>query len=125
MGGLTSSHRPEHLNLEKSDESLAGPRINQYENGVHQPRQEMLVGLARVLNVPAAYLLTSDELLARVLLAWPRLSEAERLLPEAERLRVLVLKESPLGFLGSAKITKRLRDISSLCSACPNAWRPC
>ncbi|WP_298856433.1 helix-turn-helix transcriptional regulator [uncultured Aquimonas sp.] len=68
------------------DESVAGPRINQYENGVHQPRQEMLLELARVLDIPAAYLVTSDELLARLLLAWPRLSEAERI-------RVLALVE--------------------------------
>ncbi len=68
------------------DESVAGPRINQYENGVHQPRQEMLLELSRVLEVPAAYLVTADELLARILIAWPKLSEAERL-------RVLALVE--------------------------------
>jgi hypothetical protein len=46
----------------------------------------MLLELARVLDIPAAYLVTSDELLARLLLAWPRLSEAERI-------RVLALVE--------------------------------
>ncbi len=61
------------------DEATAGPRMNQYEKGVHQPRQEMLLELARVLEIPPAYLVTPDELLARLLLAWPRLSEAERL----------------------------------------------
>lgn len=60
------------------DESVAGPRINQYENGVHQPRQEMILDLASALGVPAAYLSTSDELLARLLLAWPSLSVDQR-----------------------------------------------
>lgn len=31
------------------EESVAAPRISQYKNGVRQPRQEMLLGLARVL----------------------------------------------------------------------------
>lgn len=60
------------------DESVAGPRINQYENGVHQPRQEMLIELAVALGVPAAYLSTQDELLARLLLAWTSLSADQR-----------------------------------------------
>ncbi|WP_133478261.1 helix-turn-helix domain-containing protein [Cognatilysobacter segetis] len=60
------------------DESVAGPRINQYENGVHQPRQEMVLELANALGVPAAYLSTKDELLARLLLAWPNLTAEQR-----------------------------------------------
>lgn len=60
------------------DESVAGPRINQYENGVHQPRQEMVLELANALGVPAAFLSTKDELLARLLLAWPSLTAEQR-----------------------------------------------
>lgn len=60
------------------DESVAGPRINQYENGVHQPRQEMVLELANALGVPAAFLSTKDELLARLLLAWPGLTGEQR-----------------------------------------------
>lgn len=61
------------------DESVAGPRINQYENGVHQPRQEMALDLAKALGVPAAYLSTQDEVLARLLLSWPNLTADQRL----------------------------------------------
>lgn len=61
------------------DESVAGPRINQYENGVHQPRQEMVLDLAKALGVPAAYLSTQDEVLARLLLSWPNLTADQRL----------------------------------------------
>ena len=60
------------------DVSVAGPRINQYENGVHQPRQETMLDLAKALGVPAAYLTTSDDILARLLLAWPALSLEQR-----------------------------------------------
>ncbi len=60
------------------DESVAGPRINQYENGVHQPRQEMLRDLADALGIPAAYLITADEDLARLLLSWPGLNAEKR-----------------------------------------------
>ena len=57
---------------------MAGPRINQYENGVHQPRQETVLQLARALGVPAAFLSTNDEVLARLLLAWPALTAEQR-----------------------------------------------
>lgn len=60
------------------DVNVAGPRINQYENGVHQPRQETVLELAKALGVPAAYLTTSDETLARLLLAWPALTVEQR-----------------------------------------------
>ena len=60
------------------DVSVAGPRINQYENGVHQPRQETMLDLAKALGVPAAYLTTSDDILARLLLAWPALTIEQR-----------------------------------------------
>lgn len=60
------------------DVNVAGPRINQYENGVHQPRQETVLELARALGIPAAYLTTSDDVLARLLLAWPALTAEQR-----------------------------------------------
>lgn len=60
------------------DVNVAGPRINQYENGVHQPRQETVLDLAKALGIPAAYLTTNDEVLARLLLAWPALTVAQR-----------------------------------------------
>lgn len=61
------------------DERVAGPRINQYENGIHQPRQEMVLDLAEALGVPAAFLSTQDDVLARLLLSWLNLTNDQRL----------------------------------------------
>lgn len=60
------------------DTSVAAPRINQYENGVHEPRQKLAQQLADALGVPSAFLYTPDEDLARLLLAWPGLSKEQR-----------------------------------------------
>lgn len=71
------------------DAGVAGPRINQYENGVHEPRQQTAQQIADALGIPAAFFYTSDEDLARLLLAWPGLSEEQR-----RKLADLVDKES-------------------------------
>jgi transcriptional regulator with XRE-family HTH domain len=60
------------------DANVAGPRINQYENGVHEPRQETILALADALGIPAAYLVTKDEDLARLLIAWSSLTPEKR-----------------------------------------------
>jgi len=60
------------------DANVAAPRINQYENGVHEPRQQMAQQLADALGIPPAFLYTRDEELARLLLAWPGLSKDKR-----------------------------------------------
>jgi transcriptional regulator with XRE-family HTH domain len=60
------------------DANVAAPRINQYENGVHEPRQDIVRRVADALGVPPAYLYTADEDLARLLLAWPGLSRDKR-----------------------------------------------
>lgn len=60
------------------DANVAAPRINQYENGVHEPRQQMAQQLADALGIPPAFLYTHDEDLARLLLAWPGLSKDKR-----------------------------------------------
>lgn len=73
--GLTQQELGERAGL---DVNVAGPRINQYENGVHQPRQQTVLDLARALGVPAAFLTTSDEVLSRLLLAWPALTAEQR-----------------------------------------------
>lgn len=57
---------------------VASPRVNQYERGVHEPRAEMAQKLAEVLNVPAAFLYTDDEMLAKLLLRWNSLSTAKK-----------------------------------------------
>ena len=56
------------------DPSVASPRINQYERGVHSPSFPMLVALARVLKVPVAYFYCQDEDSAAMLLAYSQAS---------------------------------------------------
>lgn len=60
------------------DANVAGPRINQYENGVHEPRQQTAQQIADALGIPPAFFYTSDDDLARLLLAWPGLSKDKR-----------------------------------------------
>lgn len=60
------------------DANVAGPRINQYENGVHEPRQQTAQKLAEALGIPPAFLYTKDDELARLLLAWPGLTKDQR-----------------------------------------------
>lgn len=57
---------------------VASPRVNQYERGVHEPRADMAKKLAEALNVPAAFLYTEDEMLAKLLLRWNDLSKAQK-----------------------------------------------
>lgn len=60
------------------DLAVASPRINQYENGVHVPHHMTAARIARELKVPLAYLYAEDDQLARWILAWTRLSGAEK-----------------------------------------------
>ncbi|MCD9006304.1 helix-turn-helix domain-containing protein [Luteimonas sp. XNQY3] len=57
---------------------VASPRVNQYERGVHEPRAEMAQKLAKALDVPAAFLYTEDDMLAKLLLRWNSLSKAQK-----------------------------------------------
>lgn len=57
---------------------VASPRVNQYERCVHEPRAEMAKKLAEALNVPAAFLYTEDEMLAKLLLRWNDLSKTQK-----------------------------------------------
>lgn len=68
------------------DPSVASPRINQYEKGKHEPQLETAKRLAKVLGIPAAFLYTDDEQLAKLLLLWSEMSPSERkkLLKRAE-----------------------------------------
>ena len=60
------------------DPFVASTRINRYELGVHQPDLATVQRLADVLEVPTAYLFAEDERLARMILAFDRLSAAEK-----------------------------------------------
>ncbi len=56
------------------DAFVASARINRYEQGVHEPDMAMVERMAAALNVPTAYLLTTDDRLARMILAFDRLT---------------------------------------------------
>lgn len=60
------------------DPSVASPRINQYEKGVHEPQLETAKRLAEVLGIPAALLYTEDDQLAKLLVLWSQMSPAQR-----------------------------------------------
>lgn len=58
--------------------SVASPRVNQYEQGKHEPRPGVVKKLAEALGVPPAFLYTDDELLAKLLLRWGELTLARK-----------------------------------------------
>lgn len=58
--------------------SVASPRVNQYEQGKHEPRPAAVKRLADALGIPPAFLYTEDELLAKLLLCWGKLSVARK-----------------------------------------------
>lgn len=60
------------------DPHVASPRINQYERGKHEPMLEIAERLAQALGIPAAFLYTDDDLLARLLLRWGSLSKQQK-----------------------------------------------
>uniref|UniRef100_UPI003CCFF477 helix-turn-helix domain-containing protein n=2 Tax=Lysobacteraceae TaxID=32033 RepID=UPI003CCFF477 len=60
------------------DPHVASPRINQYERGKHEPMLEIAERLAQALGIPAAFLYTDDDLLAKLLLRWGSLSKQQK-----------------------------------------------
>jgi transcriptional regulator with XRE-family HTH domain len=70
------------------DQFVASTRINRYERGVHHPDPVTLQRLADTLGVPPAYLVASDDRLARAILAFSALpaKAQERMVLEMERL---------------------------------------
>lgn len=61
------------------DEFSASPRINQYETGKHTPNYATLMQLSQVLNVPVPYFYCDDNQLARLILAYGKLSAKEKI----------------------------------------------
>ena len=60
------------------DPFVASTRINRYELGVHQPDLPTVERLAKTLNVSAAYFFAQDDRLARLILAFEQLNDAEK-----------------------------------------------
>ena len=57
---------------------VASPRINQYERGTHEPKLETAERLAQALGIPAAFLYTDDDLLAKLLLRWASMTKQQK-----------------------------------------------
>ena len=51
------------------DRFVASARMNQYERGVHAPDFKTVIALAKVLQVPTAYLFCIEDDLAELILA--------------------------------------------------------
>ncbi|MDP8079774.1 helix-turn-helix domain-containing protein [Phocoenobacter skyensis] len=49
------------------DEFVASTRINRYEKGIHQPDFQTLSNIAKVLDIPVAFLFADDELSKKIL----------------------------------------------------------
>lgn len=55
------------------DEASASARMNRYERGTRAPDLELLERIGTVLDVPAPYFYATDDLTAKLLLAFHRL----------------------------------------------------
>lgn len=60
------------------DPSVASPRVNQYERGKHTPDTGTLLRIGLVLDVPVAYFFADDDDLAKLVVAFHRMSAAAR-----------------------------------------------
>ena len=60
------------------DQFVASTRINRYELGVHEPDLATIERMAVALGVPVAYLFARDDRMARMLLAFDRLSASQK-----------------------------------------------
>ena len=60
------------------EEASASARMNRYEKGTRAPAVEIVERIAIVLDVPVSYFFAENEGEATLLLAFHRMSEAER-----------------------------------------------
>jgi transcriptional regulator with XRE-family HTH domain len=60
------------------DESVASPRINQYEQGKHMPNVQMLERLGQLLERPLPWFYTTDDDMAAWILAFHQTDQAKR-----------------------------------------------
>ena len=64
--------------LAEIEEASASSRMNHYERGKHEPDFSMVERIAKVLNVPEAYLYAKDDDTAFLLLKFHRMDVAKR-----------------------------------------------
>lgn len=70
----------EQLGMEAGlDPMSASTRMNRYELGKRAPNFELVEVIAKVLKVPTPYFYTTDEAMARLILAAARLTVRDRL----------------------------------------------
>lgn len=60
------------------DEFSASARMNQYERGKHTPNYQLVIRLAKVLELPTAYFYAEDDQVAELLIIYGRLSVRAR-----------------------------------------------
>ena len=75
------------------DEGSSSARISRYEGGIHEPPFSLVAKLAKALNVPTAYFLCDDDVLAAIMLNWVVLSAEKRQLVANY---LLTIMEQPL-----------------------------
>lgn len=60
------------------DPFVASTRINRYEQGVHEPDMATVQRLAKALQVPLPYLFATDDKMAAMILAFDKLTSADK-----------------------------------------------
>src|ERR1700738_3977811 len=60
------------------DEFVASARMNQYETGKHTPDFSVLSEIAKVLELPVAYFYTEDDILAKIISVYGKLSLSDK-----------------------------------------------
>ncbi|WP_133883546.1 helix-turn-helix domain-containing protein [Panacagrimonas perspica] len=60
------------------DQSVASPRMNQYERGAHEPHYGLVRRIAAALHAPTAYFYADEPALAEIILAYGGLSPNDR-----------------------------------------------
>jgi len=60
------------------DQFAASTRINQYERGVHAPKYELAVKMAKILKVPVPFFYTADNNMAEMIRLAHKLPASKR-----------------------------------------------
>ncbi len=60
------------------DESCSSARISRYETGIHEPQIATIEKIAIALKVPLPYFFCDDDRLAKILIHYTTLSEAQK-----------------------------------------------
>ncbi|QFY44941.1 helix-turn-helix transcriptional regulator [Candidatus Methylospira mobilis] len=78
------------------DEGCSSARISRYETGVHEPPFDVAKKIARMLEVPVAYLFCEDDWMADMLLSLDALTVGERAQMSYRLSALLEAKDLPM-----------------------------